>query len=228
MKQRSLSAAVRVEFGTLGLLVAALGAVSWWAAHQADDATRDVLANAREAKDVNISLALKARDMKLHLVQVQQWLTDVSATRGAPGYDDGFGEAFDGYYAMGRQMARAYVDGGPATGNAMIGEFDTYAERLAGHIEPVVVDQVDASGQTLQDILDSIQQAGTIVEEIASASHEQSRGIRSVNGAVGQMNVITQQNAALVEEVAASAESVAARARGMQEQVARFQLDAQD
>jgi methyl-accepting chemotaxis protein len=31
------------------------------------------------------------------IVQIQQWLTDISATRGAAGYDDGFGEA-ENYY----------------------------------------------------------------------------------------------------------------------------------
>lgn len=36
---------------------------------------------------------LKAKDLQLHVIQVQQWLTDISATRGAPGYDDGYDEA---------------------------------------------------------------------------------------------------------------------------------------
>ena len=34
-----------------------------------------------------------AKDAKICVIQVQQWLTDISATRGAPGFDDGFGEA---------------------------------------------------------------------------------------------------------------------------------------
>ncbi|MGL1934554.1 MAG: methyl-accepting chemotaxis protein [Fibrobacterales bacterium] len=32
-------------------------------------------------------------DVKLDIIQVQQWLTDISATRGKPGFDDGFDEA---------------------------------------------------------------------------------------------------------------------------------------
>ena len=35
----------------------------------------------------------KADSLKLDVVQVQQWLTDISATRGAEGFDDGFSEA---------------------------------------------------------------------------------------------------------------------------------------
>lgn len=38
---------------------------------------------------------LKAKDLQLHVIQVQQWLTDISATRGAEGYDDGYDEAAD-------------------------------------------------------------------------------------------------------------------------------------
>jgi len=32
-------------------------------------------------------------ELKISVIQVQQWLTDISATRAAPGYDDGFDEA---------------------------------------------------------------------------------------------------------------------------------------
>ncbi|MTV50218.1 HAMP domain-containing protein [Heliobacillus mobilis] len=35
----------------------------------------------------------KSEELKLHVVQVQQWLTDISATRAAEGFDDGFKEA---------------------------------------------------------------------------------------------------------------------------------------
>ena len=39
--------------------------------------------------------ALKAKDLQMHVIQVQQWLTDISATRGAEGFDDGYDEAAD-------------------------------------------------------------------------------------------------------------------------------------
>ena len=31
-----------------------------------------------------------AKDMQMQVVQIQQWLTDISATRGQDGLDDGF------------------------------------------------------------------------------------------------------------------------------------------
>ena len=36
---------------------------------------------------------LMAKDLQMHVIQVQQWLTDISATRGAEGFDDGYDEA---------------------------------------------------------------------------------------------------------------------------------------
>ncbi|WP_085446544.1 bacteriohemerythrin [Magnetofaba australis] len=44
-------------------------------------------------RDVSFRLALLAAETKTNVVQVQQWLTDISATRGAEGFDDGYGEA---------------------------------------------------------------------------------------------------------------------------------------
>jgi methyl-accepting chemotaxis protein len=49
--------------------------------------------NAVLAKDESVVFAGVARDMQLDVVKVQQWLTDISATRSAEGFDDGFDEA---------------------------------------------------------------------------------------------------------------------------------------
>ena len=49
--------------------------------------------NAEKVRDEILPNTLKAKDMQLHVIQVQQWLTDISATRGAEGYDDGYDEA---------------------------------------------------------------------------------------------------------------------------------------
>lgn len=44
-------------------------------------------------KEVSYETVMLADDLKLSVVQVQQWLTDISATRAAEGFDDGFDEA---------------------------------------------------------------------------------------------------------------------------------------
>ena len=46
-----------------------------------------------EIADRNIPLINAAHRLKLSVVQVQQWLTDISATRGQDGLDDGFDQA---------------------------------------------------------------------------------------------------------------------------------------
>ncbi|WP_321938020.1 methyl-accepting chemotaxis protein [Paraburkholderia sp. J8-2] len=63
-----------------------------------------------------------------------------------------------------------------------------------------------------------------IVDEIAVASEEQSRGIEQINTAVVQMDQVTQQNAALVEQAATAAHSLETHAMKLQEAVSAFTL----
>lgn len=46
--------------------------------------------------DDAVPLLSDIKDIKVDIIQVQAWLTDISATRGMPGFDDGFAEA-EGY-----------------------------------------------------------------------------------------------------------------------------------
>ncbi len=49
--------------------------------------------SARTARDEALVHAMVAQEMRVDVIQVQQWLTDISATRGQDGLDDGFNEA---------------------------------------------------------------------------------------------------------------------------------------
>ncbi len=53
----------------------------------------NVTEKAEDSQDISLPSALMAKDMSIHIIQVQQWLTDISATKAQPGYDDGFNEA---------------------------------------------------------------------------------------------------------------------------------------
>ncbi|WP_374260600.1 CZB domain-containing protein, partial [Zoogloea sp.] len=64
-----------------------------------------------------------------------------------------------------------------------------------------------------------------LVTEISEASQEQSGGIEQVTQAVGQMDEVTQQNAALVEEAAAAAESLQEQSQSLVRAVAHFRLE---
>jgi|APLak6261675998_1056109.scaffolds.fasta_scaffold00021_30 methyl-accepting chemotaxis protein len=84
--------------------------------------------------------------------------------------------------------------------------------------------QVENAGQTMQEIVTSVQRVTDIMGEIAAASVEQSSGIDQVNTAITSMDEVTQQNAALVEQAAAAAESLVDQAVGLMDTVSAFKL----
>ena len=83
---------------------------------------------------------------------------------------------------------------------------------------------VQDAGGTMTEIVSGVQRVADIIAEISSAATEQSQGIGQVNGAVAQLDQMTQQNAALVEESAAAAESLNEQSRRLGEVVNRFVL----
>ncbi|HYE39244.1 MAG TPA: chemotaxis protein [Ramlibacter sp.] len=72
--------------------------------------------------------------------------------------------------------------------------------------------------------MESITHVSDIMSEIAAASKEQTAGIEGVNGAIVQMDHVTQQNAALVEEAAAAATSMQEQAAALAKVVSVFKL----
>ena len=86
---------------------------------------------------------------------------------------------------------------------------------------------VDETGEAMDDIVTSVQLVSDIVRGIAEASFEQSAGIEQVNQAIGQMDEITQQNAALVEQAAAASESLQHQAGKLAQLVDSFKLTRQ-
>ncbi|MHC1723343.1 MAG: methyl-accepting chemotaxis protein [Aminipila sp.] len=55
--------------------------------------TSNVLNISKELQNNQFATIIKSEEMKRSVIQVQQWLTDISATRAAEGLDDGFDEA---------------------------------------------------------------------------------------------------------------------------------------
>jgi len=78
------------------------------------------------------------------------------------------------------------------------------------------------AGQTMSEIVGSVQRVSDIIGEITAAAGEQSDGIGQVNVAVTQLDQMTQQNAALVEESAAAAQSLKDQALKLAEVVQIF------
>jgi len=109
------------------------------------------------------------------------------------------------------------------------------AATAAGEIKRLIGDSVEKvedgtklvtqAGQTMEEIVNSIRGVTTMMSEISAASIEQTSGIEQVNQAIGQMDDVTQQNAALVEQAAASAESLEEQAQNLSVTVGGFKVD---
>ena len=139
-------------------------------------------------RDEGVELAFLAKKMEKSILDVQQSLTDISATRGQNGLDKGWQEAetsailfqetlqifrqriakqndsrlqetldqlsgrFQTYYAQGKNMASAYVDGGPEKGNQRMADFDREALALQEVLGPFVQGRLDLVTQLLDAV----------------------------------------------------------------------------
>jgi methyl-accepting chemotaxis protein len=83
---------------------------------------------------------------------------------------------------------------------------------------------VNEAGSSMGSVVASVQQVNDIINRISVASNEQAEGIAEVNLAVGQMDDMTQQNAALVEQAAAAAASLHEQTVNLARAVSVFEI----
>jgi methyl-accepting chemotaxis protein len=83
---------------------------------------------------------------------------------------------------------------------------------------------VTDAGATMDEIVQSVRRVADVISEITSTANEQSSGIAEVNQSIGDLDQMTQQNAALVEQSAAAAESLSEQAGRMKQAVAVFKI----
>jgi methyl-accepting chemotaxis protein len=100
-------------------------------------------------------------------------------------------------------------------------------ELIGNSVEKVEIGSklVEQAGQTMNDVVASVQRVTDIMADISSAGDEQSAGIEQINQAVSEMDTVTQQNAALVEEAAAAAEAMQQQAANLERVVSVFKVD---
>ncbi|WP_051882380.1 methyl-accepting chemotaxis protein [Parvularcula oceani] len=70
------------------------------------------------------------------------------------------------------------------------------------------VDRVRSSGTAIEEISNKVEAISGLMEMINRSSAEQASALEEVNGAVHQMDQVTQQNAAMVQESQASAQAL--------------------
>jgi methyl-accepting chemotaxis protein len=165
---------------------------------------------ANQAADQAAAKALQlistTRMLNINIVQIQQWLTDVSATRGLDGLDDGFAEAekarngaFDNireareiahsmgqealtaelnsvekaigpFYALGLDMAKAYVKDGPAAGNPLMIDLDERTETLSAALEKLVSEVDTIANQSVEKMHGELKGATDIAVGLSDMS----------------------------------------------------------
>lgn len=121
-------------------------------------------------RNVTTPLMIDSLILQKDIIQIQQWLTDISATRGKPGFDDGFDEAkiyyddaisiinglkkynvdeelidelkssLDDYYSVGIDMANTYIQSGTDEGNIHMEIFDPFAEEIQEEANKLITD----------------------------------------------------------------------------------------
>ncbi|MEI7841780.1 MAG: methyl-accepting chemotaxis protein [Gallionellaceae bacterium] len=75
-------------------------------------AMTNIASHVTEAQSESVPFALVAKNMEKEVIQVQQWLTDISATRGQDGLDDGFKKAEEnraGFYSDVAAFSKMYT-----------------------------------------------------------------------------------------------------------------------
>lgn len=83
---------------------------------------------------------------------------------------------------------------------------------------------VAEAGQSMESIVNSVARVNDIMEEISSASEEQSRGIEQISRAITELDSTTQQNATLVSASSSSANTLEEQALLLEQLVATFRL----
>jgi len=86
------------------------------------------------------------------------------------------------------------------------------------------VELVTATGEALHKIGEDVLRINDHVKSIVTSAREQSVGLSEINSAVGQMDQVTQQNAAMVEQTNAASHTLASDADSLGQLVGQFKI----
>jgi aerotaxis receptor len=108
------------------------------------------------------------------------------------------------------------------------------AKEVRAHIAEII-DKVDngfqlvnSAGKTIDSVVGQARTVTDLVNNIATATSEQSSGINQINQAILQLDQMTQQNAALVQQSTSAAESLRQQATRLVDVVGVFKLSEQE
>ncbi|RLA81847.1 MAG: hypothetical protein DRG78_08540 [Epsilonproteobacteria bacterium] len=93
-----------------------------------------------------------------------------------------------------------------------------------GEISKVSLNESKKAGELINEIVPSIQQTTTLIEEISAAAEEQDIGIKQIHDAMTDLDKTTQSSASASEELARSSQSMTAEAKQLVDMMTFFTL----
>jgi methyl-accepting chemotaxis protein len=99
----------------------------------------------------------------------------------------------------------------------------TAAQEIGG-LATANVQIAERSGGLLAELVPAIQKTADLVQEVAATSREQAAGVSQINGAISQVGIVTQRNAAGAEELSSTAEELASQAEALQDMISFFRV----
>jgi methyl-accepting chemotaxis protein len=99
----------------------------------------------------------------------------------------------------------------------------TAAQEIGG-LATANVQIAERSGGLLTELVPAIQKTADLVQEVAATSREQAAGVSQINGAISQVGVVTQRNAAGAEQLSSTAEELASQAEALQDMISFFRV----
>jgi methyl-accepting chemotaxis protein len=96
-----------------------------------------------------------------------------------------------------------------------------------GELSISSVETAERSGTMLKELVPDIRKTAELVQEISSASREQSSAAEQINGGLQELSDVIQQNASASEEAASTSESLADQAQRLLQTISFFRVDEQ-
>jgi methyl-accepting chemotaxis protein len=103
------------------------------------------------------------------------------------------------------------------------GEIKGLIGQSSGHVANGVA-LVGRTGTELEKIIQNVSAISAHVSDIARGAEEQSTTLVEINGGIGQLDAVTQHNAAMVEQTTAAGQILASDARELTRQISGFTL----
>jgi len=100
--------------------------------------------------------------------------------------------------------------------------------QAAGEISDLsssTVSVAEKAGRMLQQLVPDIQKTASLVQEIATASNEQTAGAEQINLAITQLDAVIQQNAAAAEEMASTSEELSGQSTQLERTMSFFRTN---